>query len=120
MKSSPAFVVAAGVTLLIFTSCSDPADKAYKAKTGDPTSAKATSPSTGVDYVIDAIKDLREYHHVLVLSDVDPTQREAMERTGIVDLVGLDNIVWREPVIGRAADVAYERAVAALSAPPAD
>jgi len=75
---------------------------------------------TGVDYVIDAIKDLREYHHVLVLSDVDPTQREAMERTGIVDLVGLDNIVWRDPVIGRAADVAYERAVAALSAPPAD
>ncbi len=72
---------------------------------------------TGVDYVIDAIKDLREHHHVVVLSDVDPTQREAMERTGIVDLVGLDNIVWRDPVIGRAADVAYERAVAALSAP---
>ena len=52
MKSSPTFVVATGVTLLIFTSCSDPADKAYKAKTGDPTSAKATSPSTGADYVI--------------------------------------------------------------------
>src|SRR6478736_2331416 len=52
MKSGPAFITAAGVTLLILTSCSDPADKAYKAKTGDPTSAKATSPSTGADYVI--------------------------------------------------------------------
>jgi len=75
---------------------------------------------TGVDYVLDAIRDLREHHHVVVLADVDPTQREAMQRTGIIDLVGPDNIVWRDPVIGRAVDLAYDRAAAALSGPPAD
>src|SRR5262245_19524623 len=52
MKSSATFLAAAGVALLLFTSCSDPADKAYKAKTSDPTAAAATSPSAGADYVI--------------------------------------------------------------------
>lgn len=45
-------MAATGLTLLLITSCSDPADKAYKAKAGDPTSAAATAPSTGADYVI--------------------------------------------------------------------
>src|SRR6185312_859464 len=66
---------------------------------------------TGVDYVLEMVRDLRQHGHVVVLSDVDPGQQETMEKTGIIAQVGPDNIVWRDPILGRAIDAGYDRAV---------
>jgi polyisoprenoid-binding protein YceI len=52
MKPNAMLIAAAGATFLLFTSCSDPADKAYKAKAGDPTSGSTSAASAGADYVI--------------------------------------------------------------------
>ena len=70
---------------------------------------------TGVDYVKTLITHLRAHGHVVVLADVERDQQEALDRTGITALVGADNIVWREPVIGAAPVEAEKRARAQVT-----
>ena len=52
MKPSATLIAAAGATLWLFASCSDPAEKAYKVKAGDPASGSASAGSAGADFVI--------------------------------------------------------------------
>ena len=58
---------------------------------------------TGVDYVADLIRDLHRAGHLVLLADAEPDQRNTFDRTGLLALVGRENVVWREEIIGRAA-----------------
>ena len=54
------------------------------------------------------------------LTMADTLKVFALERVapGTWREVGPDNIVWRDPILGRAIDVAYDRAAAALAGGP--
>lgn len=58
---------------------------------------------TGVDYLVDLIKDLKQGGHLVVLADAEPGQRTVFEKTGILSAVGEQNIVWRKDTLGEAA-----------------
>jgi len=52
------------------------------------------------------------------LADVDPSQREALVKTGLLGTVGEDRVVWRDPVLGAAAAEASRRGEALISGQP--
>lgn len=49
------------------------------------------------------------------MPDLDPTtdavvsERDALDKTGLLAVLGEDNVVWRDPVIGAAAVTASQR-----------
>ena len=49
------------------------------------------------------------------VADLDPSQREALVKTGLLDTVGEDRVVWRDPVLGAAAAEASRRGQAWIS-----
>lgn len=74
---------------------------------------------TAVDWLRDLVRRLHEGGNVVLLADVEPDQRPVYQRTGLLALVGADNVVWRDPVIGAAADEAVRRADQRLRGGPA-
>lgn len=76
---------------------------------------------TGIDALNDLVTRIQAAGHVVLLADVEPSQRAALQRTHVIDRVGEGHLVWREDTIGAAATVAAARARAELaSAAPAD
>ena len=73
---------------------------------------------TAVDWLRDLVERLHQGGNVVLLADVEPDQREVYERTGLLALIGADNVVWRDPVVGAAAAEAVRRAEARLRAGP--
>ena len=57
---------------------------------------------------------------MVLLADLDPSERDALDKTGLLAALGEDNVVWRDPVIGAAAVTASQRGEQWLSshAPP--
>jgi SulP family sulfate permease len=70
---------------------------------------------TGVDWLKSAVEKLHGGGNVVLLADVDPSQREALVKTGLLDTVGDDRVVWRDPVLGAAAAEASLRGEALIS-----
>jgi SulP family sulfate permease len=70
---------------------------------------------TGVDWLKSAVQRFHDGRNVVLLADLDPTQREACAKTGLLDIVGEDRIVWRDPVIGAAAQEAERRGLEWIS-----
>ena len=64
---------------------------------------------TGVDWLKSAVEKLHDGRNVVLLADVDPSQREALVKTGLLDTVGVERVVWRDPVLGAAAAEASRR-----------
>ena len=58
---------------------------------------------TGLDYLKELVIDLQAHGHLIVFADVEPDQRTMLERTGMLAMVGEQNVVWRRDVIGEAA-----------------
>ena len=48
--------------------------------------------------------------------DLDPSQRDALAKTGLLETVGEDRVVWRDPVLGAAAAEASRRGEAWIAA----
>jgi SulP family sulfate permease len=70
---------------------------------------------TGVDWLKSAVEKLHDGRNAVLLADVDPSQREALVKTGLLDTVGEDRVVWRDPVLGAAAAEASRRGEAWIS-----
>jgi sulfate permease, SulP family len=64
---------------------------------------------TGVDWLRDLIAALQANDNRVYLADLDPTQRDAVEHSGLAQLLGPDGIVWRDDRIGAAAAEAASR-----------
>ena len=75
---------------------------------------------TGLDYITELVNDLKAHGHLVVLSDLEVSQKAELERTGLVAVVGAENIVWRSDVIGEAATEAYAIGTAWLAEQAAD
>jgi SulP family sulfate permease len=73
---------------------------------------------TGVDWLKSAVEKLHDGRNVVLLADVDPSQREALVKTGLLDTVGEDRVVWRDPVLGAAATEASRRGEAWIASHP--
>ncbi|MFV0533385.1 MAG: SulP family inorganic anion transporter [Cumulibacter sp.] len=58
---------------------------------------------TGVDFLLDLVRDLRKSGNLVILADAEPSQRRTFERTGLLAEVGEEHVIWRESVIGAAA-----------------
>jgi SulP family sulfate permease len=71
---------------------------------------------TGVDWLKSAVEKLHGGSNVVLLADLDPSQREALVKTGLLDTIGEDRVVWRDPVLGAAAAEAARRGQAWISA----
>jgi hypothetical protein len=55
---------------------------------------------TGVDWLKEYAEKLHEGKNRLMLSGVDDRQLAILERTGVIDLLGREAIVHRDPTIG--------------------
>jgi SulP family sulfate permease len=64
---------------------------------------------TGADWLKGAVKRMHDGRNVVLLADVDPAEREAFLKTGLLDVVGEDRVVWRDAVLGAAAVEARRR-----------
>jgi SulP family sulfate permease len=65
---------------------------------------------TAIDGLKAATAMLQSGGNRVLIADIDPSQRTAMDRTGLLAVLGEDGVVWRDPVIGAAAAEAVHRA----------
>ena len=70
---------------------------------------------TSLDWIAALIRSLHGHGNRVFLADIDPSQRTALSRSGLLALLGPDGVVWRDPVIGAAAAEASRRASAWLA-----
>jgi SulP family sulfate permease len=70
---------------------------------------------TSLDWFATLIRGLHGHGSRVFLADIDPSQRTALARSGLLALLGPDGVVWRDPVIGAAAAEATRRATAWLA-----
>jgi SulP family sulfate permease len=70
---------------------------------------------TSLDWIATLIRSLHGHGNRVFLADIDPSQRTALSRSGLLALLGPDGVVWRDPVIGAAAAEASRRASAWLA-----
>jgi hypothetical protein len=61
------------------------------------------------------VHSLHGHGNLVYLADIEPSQRAALSRSGLLALLGPDAVVWRDPVIGAAAAEATRRAGAWLA-----
>jgi sulfate permease, SulP family len=71
---------------------------------------------TGVDWLKSAVEKLHDGRNIVLLADLEPSQREALTKTGLLATVGEDRVVWRDPVLGAAAAEASRRGEAWIAA----
>jgi hypothetical protein len=65
------------------------------------------------------VEKLHDGSNVVLLADVDPSQRVALVKTGLLDTVGKERVVWRDQVLGAAAAEASRRGEAWIAGHPA-
>jgi len=64
---------------------------------------------TGVDWLKVAVAKIQAGGNLVLLADLDPSEREALDKTGLPAVLGEDNVVWRDAVIGAAAVTTSQR-----------
>jgi SulP family sulfate permease len=70
---------------------------------------------TSLEGLTTLVHSLHGHGNRVYLADIDPSQRVALSRSGLLALLGPDAVVWRDPVIGAAAAEATRRAGAWLA-----
>ena len=70
---------------------------------------------TSLEGLTTLVHSLHGHGNRVYLADIDPSQRAALSRSGLLALLGPDAVVWRDPVIGAAAAEATRRAGAWLA-----
>jgi len=71
--------------------------------------------STGLKWLQRYIKELQEGGNVLMLAGVQPVVKDELEQTGLLDIVGRENVFEAQPGLGASLDAALAAAQAWLS-----
>ena len=122
---APPAALAAGSTTVLALTGSAYFASTYKASQATPDFKQVTGAAvilqmrgfefyslTGVDYLVDLVTELQKHGHLVVLSDVAPSQRHILERTGLLVGIGEGNVIWQKDVVGEAATEAETIAAA--------
>ena len=71
--------------------------------------------STGLKWLQRYTRELHEGGNVLLLAGVQPVVKDMLERTGLMDIVGQENVFEAQPGLGASLDTALAAAQAWLS-----
>jgi hypothetical protein len=70
---------------------------------------------TSLEGLTTLVHSLHGHGNRVYLADIDPSQRAALSRSGLLALLGPDAVMWRDSVIGATAAEATRRAGAWLA-----